>query len=84
MPSVLLMDVGGDEWPRLGRSVSSLCCAGVGSWQPASFTPPAEALIKVLLYTYLLRLGEIDLGLGCGRGLSQSPRGETGVSQKMG
>lgn len=47
----ILMEVGGGEWTHFGGSVSSLCCAEVGSWQPAPFTSPAEALIKVLLYT---------------------------------
>lgn len=63
--------------------VLPVLCRG-GQLAARLFHPPAEALIKELLYAFLLRLGEIDLGLRCGRGLSQSPRGETGVSQKMG
>lgn len=56
------MQVGGHEWTHFGRSVPSLCCAGQRAACPLPRS--AEAPIKVLLYTYLLRLGELYLGLG--------------------
>ena len=78
---------GGRDWTHSGRSVPSGCWAALGSREPASSNPPAEAPVKVLPCTYLLDLERYP-SIGCGRGLiwdwGQSLRGEARVSRKMG
>lgn len=59
---------GGHDWTPFGRSVPSACWAVLGSWEPASSNPAAEAPVEVLPCTSLLDL-ERYTSIGCGRGL---------------